>query len=338
MRRLRRMTRTAVLAIAGAALTPIAAIAAIAAILPLSACADARIILGGPGDSGSSSGGGAAGAVDGGPSVSILGDGSYDGGTDCFEAAKLIYAISDANNLYSFDPSKLAGQPFTLIGPVRCPTSSTVNSMAVDRHGTAWVNYADGQIFKVSTSVPITCQTTSFIAGQQGFSNVLGMGFSSDAPGSQMESLFVSDNNGLGLAKIDVSTMKLNAIGAYTGSLAGYSAELTGSGDAKLYGFFTTYNTGTTASLAQIDKASGATPNVTSLPTVNASNGGYAFSFWGGDFWFYTAYPTSMNPNATTSVTHFQTSTGTATVVLKDQGFTIVGAGVSTCAPTTVPQ
>ena len=76
---------------------------------------------------------------------------------------------------------------------------------------------------------------------------------------------------------------------------------------------------------------------MTSLPTVNASDGGYAFSFWGGDFWFYTAFPTPDQPDPTTSVTHFETATGKTTVPLSNIGFVIVGAGVSTCAPVIPP-
>jgi hypothetical protein len=160
------------------------------------------------------------------------------------------------------------------------------------------------------------------------------MGFSSDKAGSKSETLFVSDNASKGLAKIDLSTMKLTALGAYTGAAAGANAELTGTGDARLFGFFAT----SPAAFAEITKGTGATPKVTTLPTVNASDGGYAFSFWGGDFWFYTAFPPDPDTDTTTSVTHYVTATGKATVVLPTIGFVIVGAGVSTCAPLTIPK
>jgi hypothetical protein len=127
--------------------------------------------------------------------------------------------------------------------------------------------------------------------------------------------------------------MKMTAIGPWGAPLAGYNAELSGTGDGKLYGFFTT----TPSDLAQIDKGSGAVSNVVPLTTVNNSQGGYAFSFWGADFWFYTAFPTNSDPNATTSVTHYVSADGSTSVVMKDIGFTIVGAGSSTCVPT-VPQ
>jgi hypothetical protein len=209
--------------------------------------------------------------------------------------------------------------------------------MAVDRSATAWVNYDDGSIFQVNTST-LACKATSFVSGQGGFTAALGMGFSSDAPGSNAETLFVSDNTGpgglgvagggKGLAKLDLGTMTLTPLGPYTAANAGFDAELTGTGDAELYGFFTT----TPANLAKIDKATGATPASTSLPTVNAATGGFAFSFWGGDFWFYTEGANGS------SVTHFETATQTSKVVLKDLGYTIVGAGVSTCAPQTPVQ
>ena len=256
-------------------------------------------------------------------------------------AGAFIYVISDANDLYTFDPTQFpSAAAFTLVGSVGCD-SSGVNSMAVDRSATAWVNFNDGKIFKVTTTAPVTCTATSFVPGQGGFTAVLGMGFSVDAAGANDETLFVSDNGGpggtcnrstpgpgctgLGLGTIDPTSMTLTALGAYSGTAAGYNAELTGTGDGKLYGFFTT----SPATYGLIDKTSGqtSTPPPTVLPTVNASTGGYAFSFWGGNFYFYTA------PKNNTIVTQLNPTTGTTTAS-PELGFTIVGAGVSTCAPT----
>jgi predicted small lipoprotein YifL len=260
-------------------------------------------------------------------------------------AGQFIYVISDANDLYTFDPTKFpSASAFTLVGPVTCNTSG-VNSMAVDRDAVAWVNFNDGSIARVTTTAPVTCTPTSFVSKQAGFTNALGMGFSVDSPGSDSETLFVSDNagpggtctkatpgpgcTGKGLGEIDLASMTLTPLGGYTGTAAGYNAELTGTGDAKLYGFFTT----SPGAYGPIDKSTGQTtsPAPTAVSAVNASTGGYAFSFWGGDFYFYTA------PTDTTIVTHLTTATG-ATTVSPKLGFTIVGAGVSTCAPTTPPQ
>jgi hypothetical protein len=300
------------------------------------------------GGSDGGSGGGAPDAggtfvpVDAGPPLPSFGDaGGGDGGaTDCAgTVGRYIYVISDANDLYTFDPTQFpSASAFTKVGPVTCDGTG-VNSMAVDRSGTAWVNFNDGAIFRVTTTAPVTCSATTFMPGQAGFTKALGMGFSVDAPGSDNETLYVSDNGGpggdcsssapgpgcmgRGLGTIDISTMILTALGPYTGPAAGYNAELTGTGDGKLYGFFTT----TPGAYGPIDKTNGATNAPASLPSVNAASGGYAFSFWGGDFYFYT------EPNAHSIVTHLQSSTG-MTTASPELSFTIVGAGVSTCAPT----
>jgi hypothetical protein len=284
---------------------------------------------GGPHGGGTNSGGGNL--------IGVPLDGSvdFDATTeDCSEAAKLVYVISEDNNtLYSFAPDKLT---FTMIGPLDCEPRGRVNSMAVARDSTAYVNYADGKIFRVNTQTR-ACTDTGFVPGQSGFSPNLSMGFSTNAPGSKEETLFVSDNTGddtqdpvgKGLAKIDLSSMTLTPLGVYTDAVAGGRCELTGTGDARLFGFFTTIP----AHLAEIDKMTGATPNAVELPGVDASTGGYAFSFWGGDFWFYTA----KEPAPSSSVTHYVTATKTSTVALTNIGFTIVGAGVSTCAPLVFP-
>jgi hypothetical protein len=269
---------------------------------------------------------------------------SDDGGVaeSCSEAAKLVYVVSSENHLYTFLPSKLpdVSVAFTDLGLLGCSDpGDAVNSMAVDRHGTAYVNYGSGKIFKVDTKT-LDCTDTGFVPGQSGFSPNVSMGFSADSPGSMDETLFVSDNtgddtqarDGKGVARLDLgqSPPALVPLGAFTGAVMGGRCELTGTGDAKLFGFFTTQP----AHLAQIDKSNGATPDATMLPTVDASVGGYAFSFWGGSFWFYTASDTEA-----TKVTRYDptTSPPTTTVAAPMLPFTIVGAGVSTCAPLTFP-
>jgi hypothetical protein len=281
----------------------------------------------GASDGGSSSGsasssGGFGTQTDAGASSSVAGQ---DG---CSEAAKLVYVVSAENDLYSFQPQALA---FAKIGRLSCPTSESPNSMAVDRAGNAWVNFSEGSLFKVSTK-DASCTATPFQKGQSGFKR-FGMAFASDAAGGTSETLYVvgiSDlTTGKGLAKIDLTTFKLTTVGDFSGSLKGQGAELTGTGDAKLYGFFTTLP----ASLAEIDKASGATSGVKKLDGVTTGDA-WAFSFWGGDFWFYTALG---GPSRVTRLA--ASGDGSLKVVKPDVGgFRIVGAGVSTCAPTAPPR
>jgi hypothetical protein len=138
----------------------------------------------------------------------------------------------------------------------------------------------------------------------------------------------------LGMGKIDLTTMTLTPIGMFSGAQQGYDCELTGTGDAKLYGFF--FNTQSTVN--EINKSTAAIMSNANVPVnVNLNGTGnidWAFSFWGGDFYLYTA-DTSQAPY--TDVTRYRPSDGSSTVVLPQIGFNIVGAGVSTCAPTTIP-
>jgi hypothetical protein len=320
------------------------------------ACSPPKISSAGGGNAGGAGAGGHGGGTGGvsgngaggNPGFGGLPTGpSTDGGPvmmgeSCSDAAKLVYVVSQQNHLYTFTPNKLPdiNAAFNDLGLLNCSDpGDNVNSMAVDRHGTAYVNYASGKIFTVDTRT-LACTDTGFVPGQGGFSPNVSMGFSSDAAGSSAETLYVSDNtgddtqdpNGMGLAKLDLtqSPPKLIPIGVFTGDVMGGRCELTGTGDAKLYGFFTTKP----AHLAAIDKSSGATPDATLLPTVDASVGGYAFSFWGGSFWFYTASDTEG-----TKVTRYDPTVNppATTVAAPMLPFTIVGAGVSTCAPLTYP-
>jgi hypothetical protein len=216
-----------------------------------------------------------------------------------------------------------------------------VNAIAIDRRATAYLNFHDGSIVAMTTTPPLQCRPTGFLPGQGGFTNDLGMAFVVDSAGSMSETLYVSDNGGpggncssatpgpacmgRGLGSIELGTWHLSPIGAFTGAAAGYNAELAGTGDARLYGFFTT----TPSSYGPIDKTSGHTdaPSPTVIPPVVVGTGGYAFSFWGGDFYFFEA------PMLNTVPLQLDVMTGTITTGNLLQ-YVIVAAGVSTCAPT----
>ena len=68
------------------------------------------------------------------------------------------------------------------------------------------------------------------------------------------------------------------------GQFSNQSAELTGTGDARLFGFFTS----TPVEVGQLDKGSAQVISSTPLPAVEVPMA-WAFSFWGGDFYLYTA-------------------------------------------------
>lgn len=263
--------------------------------------------------------------------------------TNCSEAAQLVYVLSESNELYSFRPNL---RQFTRIGQLRCPTTMRPNSMAIDRDAVAWVNYFDpsaaagavgGVIFRVNTS-DASCASAAPINLPAGWTQ-LGMGFSTSGAGATDETLFVAGTRSgaarmsPGLGRIDMAAPGLVPVGPFSGALMGYNAELTGTGDGRLYGFFTT----TPVQVAQVDRSSGAILDTQPLPAVE-SPADWAFSFWGGAFYLYTSPDQRTSPGRTTNVTRYRPSDNSVdTAYMTNIGFRIVGAGVSTCAPLAAP-
>lgn len=261
------------------------------------------------------------------------GQGAEGGGltrlAECEESTRDPYVIASDNTLYEFVPPTLE---FKNKGALNCPTGgATPTSMAIDRQGVAWVRHSDGSIWKVSTK-DLSCEATTWRSPDQSFSK-FGMGFSSETKGSSNEVLFLSDSTGAGLGRIDTANYAFRFVGPYTGDLEGRGSELTGTGDGKLYGFFTT----APARIAEISKGTGQIVDSKELAGVFAGEA-WAFSFYGGDFYVYTAAGSNGGPplaNKGSNVTRYRPSDNSVTVVKENLGFTIVGAGVSTCAPTT---
>jgi hypothetical protein len=274
--------------------------------------------------------------ADGGPGT--RGDaGPILGGTDagsnqdgCTDATRLVYVVSHEGGLYSFYPPTL---DFKLIGVVACPTGgASPFSMAVDRSGTAWVLFSDGTVWKVSTK-DASCAATSYAQDQLNF-HTFGMGFATESAASANETLYIDDLDGKGLATVSIQSLLAKAVGPFDGALQGRNGELTGTGEGRLFGFFTTLP----AQVAEINKATGSILNSATLDNVSTGTD-WAFSFWGGDFYLYTAHPNGGLPmNGTGSdVTRYRPADKSVTVVKQNVGFRIVGAGVSTCAPITLP-
>jgi len=238
---------------------------------------------------------------------------------DCTDPTiQYVYVVTTSANLYSFRPSSLA---FSYIGHLDCPSTSTPFSMAVDRKGTAYVEYQTGEIFRVSV-LTTECEPTSWVPGTQEFVN-FGMGFSTDE-GGPAESLYLAGSGWAGesprLGRLDTNNFDLTVMGAL--SDPGY--ELTGTGDGRLYGFF--QPDGAYAHLVMLDKQNAGINSDVLLPGVGVGSG-WAFSFWGGDFWFFTA------ESGYTTVTRFQPAQQSLSVVTSLPNEVVVGAGASTCAP-----
>jgi hypothetical protein len=245
---------------------------------------------------------------------------------DCPDAgATVIYVVTEQTELFSFYPPDAT---FKHIGNIVCPAplGTTPFSMAVDRKGVAYVLYNDGRLYRVSTATA-ACIATTFETDQQGF-HTFGMGYATNELGPT-ETLYIAgdSNSGIGspgLGSIDTSTFGVTRIGDFDPPIA--RGELTGTGAGRLFAFYTKAPT-QGSFIGEIEPTSGRVIAETPLPTVTQGSG-WAFAFWGGDFYTFTA----PDPSRNSRVTRYRPTDGSVREVASISSL-IVGAGVSTCAP-----
>lgn len=249
--------------------------------------------------------------------------------TDCTELARWIYLVDSGNALLRFEPDS---GTLTPIGNLACPSGgATPFSMAVDRSASALVLHSDHRLYRVST-VDASCTATTYVPNQLGF-ELFGMGFVSDSEGSTLEHLFVAGGAELGigggsstLGRIDLPAFSVASLGAVSGS-----PELTGTGTGELWGFFPDASP---MAVRQINKANGSTLREIDVSAVDPSGFGaasaWAFAYWGGRFYIF--YQGLLD--SSTSIYRVTPDTRVVEPVRMNIGYRIVGAGVSTCAPT----
>ncbi len=258
--------------------------------------------------------------------------GGSNNGDGCSDAAKLVYVVDQNRRLSQFDPPT---KTFTDLGTLACPASggATPFSMGIARDATAWVLYSNGELFRVETKNNLACTKSALVPNTQGLM-VFGMGFSTDAVGGTTDTLYIaggsapSPTTSATLAKLDMTTFQPMT----RGSVAGWP-ELTGTGNAELWGFFPQTQT-MNARIVQLDKTTGAAARTYQAPALNESSPlaqpqAWAFAFHGGSFWVFLMKSTDTQ----TQVYQFDASTGAMTGTTASGGRKIVGAGVSTCAP-----
>jgi hypothetical protein len=281
---------------------------------------------GSAGGAGGAGGAGATGGSGGSGGLGGAGGGGTGGGgeDDCAASARLVYVIDQDGTLSSFEPNQkdVKQSVFKTIGKLACPgAQGDPFSMSVDRDGVAWVQYTGGlltgnQLFHVSTT-DATCTATTFKGGQPGFAQ-FGM--------SSAETLYVSANPLIPsgtptLGKLDMTTLTIAPFGQQVAA----HCDLSGTGLGDLWGFFPDKQK---PRIARLDTTSGAEGMTIALDkSVAGDPQAWAYAFWAGDFWLFLQK--QLEPG--TTVYHV-TPTG-----LKDSWATdrhIVGAGVSTCAPT----
>lgn len=238
------------------------------------------------------------------------------------------------SHLLRFDPEAVT---YTHIGEVRCdlPGTNILHSMTVDRHGTAYVSASDGSLYTVDTTTA-ACQPTGMETGQAQVQSY-GMGFATVGDTNQ-ERLYITAQGGWwmdGLAwrrlgVIDTSTLTISMIGDLDAPTPA-NMELTGTGDGRLFGMVVDVRDlrNLVITIELLDPDTAATMDSHQVPL--AARSGFDFAQWGGDFWLFTEAP---DGSARVAQFHFETGEIVQTVdtPLEVPG-TIVGAGVSTCAP-----
>lgn len=236
---------------------------------------------------------------------------------DCTETDERVYVIErDDNTIYLFDPTTLSFEP---LGRLSCPGGATPASMAVGRDGRAWVRSSDDELYQVSL-MDLSCDRTTFRmpAGFDSF----GMGFATEHDGTWRDHLYVADADSLGV--LDTGDLSVDRLGAMDSQ-----SELTGNALGELWAFLPLLSP---ARLVQIHQGSGAELERISLDAFPRASeiDAFAFATWGGEFWLFVR---SYGMGNSTDV-YRVTAGGTMTLELRDVGFDVVGAGVSTCAPT----
>jgi hypothetical protein len=246
-----------------------------------------------------------------------------------------IFVLSDNSELWKFRPDD---NSFAMLGAFNCNGNTSTFSMAVDRLGFAWVmvNSPQGDIYKVDVTNPQNCIDPGYNPGQMGV-GYFGMAFVSNSQFDQCDSLYGNTFNGVGgfsegpnigdFLNLDPNTLQITKI-----SKSNFNgAEMTGTGDGRVFSFG-----GVPSKLIERDKANGnviSTFPLNNLPLTNA----FAFSFFAGDFYFFTE--SNLNPLFSSKVTHLDYDDSDMdgqqqlTTVVMNAPIRIVGAGVSTCAP-----
>ena len=280
-----------------------------------------------------------AGRVDAGPFVPR--DGGPPAPTDCLgEALDEVFVLvtdlggSAQSHLLRFDPEALR---YTVVGEVSCPLDGGfLRSMAVSRDGVAYASDNRGNLFAVDTD-DASCRATDMETEQEGVSN-FGMGYATLGDTTE-ERLYITATGSWyrdettpyrRLLSIDTGAYVVSDIGALEAPTPA-NMELTGTGDGRLFGMVVDVrdlrNLVITVELLDADTAATLERKRVNLE----ARSGFAFAQWGGDFWLFTEAP-----DGSARVARFDWETGevidTIDTALEVPG-TIIGAGVSTCAP-----
>jgi hypothetical protein len=254
----------------------------------------------------------------------LANDDDYVVPEDTPEECRAIFVVSAQNGLLAYKPQE---DLFEERGVLRCPNTfgATPFSMAVSREGIAYVVFQSGHLYRVDTT-DASCQATDFKPNQSPGFRRFGMGYAPD-PSGPGEKMYVAEitfhSPSKGLATIDPKTNELSYIGKFSKN-PGMALELTPTGAGPLYGYFLNYP-GTGGTLVKIDTEDGRILETTPLD-VGTNSSSLAVAWFNGYFFIFTS------KRGGTEVSRYDPKKK-ETKVVATINQTIVGAGVSTCAP-----
>jgi hypothetical protein len=195
-----------------------------------------------------------------------------------------IFVLSDEAELYSYDPLDHSFE--YVLGPV-CATSEHAYSMAVDRAGRAWIQYAETRrILTIDVNALAACEDSeylptapefplfgmAFVRGEDGCSELYAHSY--DGEGAFSEG---TDLGYLGRVSGDPPRMSVLAPIDFDGG------ELAGTGDGRLFAFAGV----NPAKLVEYDADDGSVIEIHPLDGFSKTNAS-AVAFFAGDFYLFT--------------------------------------------------
>lgn len=280
--------------------------------------------------------------------LSFSPDGALDSTSEgCSDRLKSIFVVTAKapQTIYSFDPDKLV---FTRVLDLACPDTGswTVQSMAVDRHYHAWVSWKGARLDRVDlASGACTPDIAKHPIGSATVNGRLGMAFTSDAPGTTAESLyFIDPSTQLYVLGNSKPIGRFYIFKEHEGTEFS-GVELSGSGTGRLFNMIMNWSLpfpdgtkpdptnvkGPTVHIGEVSKTNGtaiANDEVLGIPAFALKPGSFAFAQWGGLLWTFLA--PDYGP---TKVYSYDPVTKVVALKKTDGPDGVVGAGVSTCAP-----
>ena len=237
---------------------------------------------------------------------------------DCTETSDLIYTVDrDSQEMFIFDP---VNATFSSLGTLPCDDwgwEGDPGSMGVSRNGYAYVRYSGGTLYEIDLT-DLSCNEGNFSSHNFG---AYGMGYATNHQNTWQDQLYIANSNNI--ASLDVNSGQYSVIGQMPSQ-----SELTGNANGELWAFLPLEQP---AKLVQVNKNNGDIIESLSITSFSLQDlDTFAFAYWGGDFYLFVR---TLGMGQSTNVYRVERD-GTQTLILEDSGLNIVGAGVSTCAPT----